>query len=380
MSKPQIQAIMTANTSGIRKGAKEVETTVNALGKKIRSAMGDSLRHSMTAVGATISATVGAVLTKTVRSGMQQAFAMEGSQVAMESMLGSLDKAREAMGMIAQEARENPMFSKEALAESAQALVGFADKSVPKLKGLVELSEKLSTLKPEAGVANAAQALRDAIGGETERLKEYGFGSKELSQMKANAGPGADLSAAIAKALDAKGINEATLMKMSQSRQSQLMAIENQLANVGEGFTNSFWPKIQPQLAEMQTWMTANSDKIIAGMTTVGDGIVLAYKGIKSGADAIDKGSSWIADKFFQDWYSPKNSRHNLEGPIHGAGAFFGNLLTGQGWDKSVAAGMQAQTAQTGAVLGPRAKELAPQVNIRMSAPTGGMMPGMQHT
>jgi len=376
MSKPQIQAIMTANTTGIRKGAKEVETTVNALGKKIRSAMGDSLRHSMTAMGAAVTAGVGATLTKTIRSGFEQSFAMEGSQVAMEALLGSLDKAREAMGMIAQEARENPMFSKQALAESAQALAGFADKSVPKLQGLLELSEKLSVLKPEAGIANAAQALRDALGGETERLKEYGFSSRALSEMKTQAGPGADLTPYVAKIVAAMGVSNSTLAKLNMTQRAQIAAVDNQLSEIGQNFVDSFWPQLQPQLKEMQTWMTKNSTNIVEAMNTVGTGIIGAVKMGGAFSQGLAKFSEMAG---FASVGNDANGKEFTYGTA-GTAAFLKVNEWKNDIARSVIDGVKGAASNQPAQLGPRAKELAPQVNIRMSAPTGGMMPGMQHT
>jgi len=360
--------------TGIDKTAATIKKSFADIGK-------DAARHMKTAFlagTAGIAAGITAALGKTIRDGMKQAFVMENSQVLMTSMLGSMEKAKEAMAMISQEAKENPFFSKQALAESAQALAGFANGSVANLKGMVELSEKLYTLKPEAGLNGAAQALRDAIGGETERLKEYGFKSSTLSQMKKSAGPGADLRPFIEQAVRQMGITESTLRAMGQTKESQFMAIENTMANIGEQFTNDFWPQLKPQLDGLLKYLQENTDKIITSMQGVATAIVEGFKAAMAIGDAASFAGKWWGDKFWGDWYSPKNSAQNMEGPIHGAGAFWGNLLTGQGWDKSVAAGMAAQSAQQGAMLGKRAIEI--QNNIRMTAPTGSLMPGMQHT
>lgn len=268
MSRPQVIADFKLNSSGVKKGVQEVDKQFKGLGSSMRRSVTSGLRTSMTAGAGAIGAVVGATVTKSLTAGLQQAFSIENSEIAMKSMLGSLEKAREAVAMIGEEARQNPMFSKEQLAATAQALVGFADKSTEKLHQLVEQAQLLYTLKPSAGVIGAAEALRDAIGGETERLKEYGFTGKELSSMKQAAG-GGDLTPFIAKALEQKGITEATLRDMAGSRQAQLAAMSNQLTNVGEDFWIAIWPELQPQLQEMTGWLKTNRDDVVAGLEVI---------------------------------------------------------------------------------------------------------------
>lgn len=301
MSNPQITAKLKLDARDVRSGSIEVQKEIASMGTRMRSSLGGSLRGAMrgaiTPIGAALSAGIGVALTKGLKGGLQQALAMENAETLMQSTLGSLDKAKEAMALIREEAEKNPMFSKKQMAEAAKALSIYADGSTEKLKGMLKTAERLSILNPEQGIGGAAYALREMISGDPVSLSErFNISKSAIREGRAAGLEGKEL---VDTLLERMGVNDQTLADQANTREAQLAAINNQLSNIGEMFFDAVWPSLGPQLKDMQEWMKSNGQDVVASLKVVSDTLGIIASALAGTASIWDKASAGAANFLF---------------------------------------------------------------------------------
>lgn len=306
MSNPQITAKLKLDARDVKSGSIEAQKELASMGSRMRSSIGGSLRGvlrgSIAPIGAALTASVGVALTKGLRGGLQQALAMENAETLMQSTLGSLDKAKEAMALIREEAEKNPMFSKKEMAEAAKALSVYADGSTEKLKGMLKTAERLSILNPEQGIGGAAYALREMISGDPVSLSErFNISKAAIREGRAAGLEGKEL---VDTLLERMGVNDQTLADQANTREAQLSAINNQLSNIGEMFFDALWPELGPYLKDMQSWMKTNGQEVVDGLKIVADAASAIAKVVVGTFGVFDKVTELAADATM-GWQSP---------------------------------------------------------------------------
>ena len=274
MSKAQVNAKMNLDTSGVQKSMRGIKaqfksmgasmvSTMKSAGKAAARALVASFTAAIAVIGAIITGGIGAAL----KNGFDQTVLNQSSEALMKSLLGGADKAKEAMKMLGEEAKENPIFSAAELKKAGAILASFADKDVGKLKGLIETSQLLTASSPGKTIEDAAIAMKNALAGDFVSLQErFDISPKEIQKLKAKGLKG---KALIDELLIGKGISQQTLNDLSNTTAGMMAKIKNRWNDISLDLFDRFAPQLQKFSTQFLGWVTANKPVILSFMTAL---------------------------------------------------------------------------------------------------------------
>lgn len=290
--KPQVTAKIGADASGVQKALKGVRKQFSGFATDVGKHMKRAAVAGMAGVTAALAATL--------KNGFDQKVMLEQSEALMTSLMGGADKAKEAMAMLSQEAKDNPMFSKKETMQAGANLAMFAKGSTKRLKGLVDTAQLLSVLNPTQGLEGAAFALKEAEGGDYVSLAErFNISKTQIRNLRE---AGLEGKALVDAVLKLNGVSDKTLGDMAGTMGGQMAAVKNQWDEISLSLIEGFWPKIQETAGEFMSWISENKGQIIEVLTTATELIIGAVKLAIQGFDFIQTYLGQLA-AFFAGWW-----------------------------------------------------------------------------
>lgn len=302
MAKPQATGVVKIVPTGVQKTAATIKKGFSNMAREVGRAM------KVAAVAGMAGAAAGIVAT--LKNGLNQKVILEQSETLMASLMGGADKAREAMAMLSEEARKNPMFSRKDLVQTGAALSVFANGSAKQLQGLVQTAQKLSLLKPEQGLEGAAFALKEALGGDFVSLASR-FDIPR-SSIKALRDAGLEGKALIDALLKGQGITDETMSGMTGTVGGQMAAMRSLWDQISVEIVESFWPRIQATAQEFLGWIMENKETIVSLLTMLTEAAMTLFKWIVTGVDYLIRGVQMFGS-FVGAWWATISANFTAE-------------------------------------------------------------------
>lgn len=292
MSKAQATGEIRIIATGVQKAAMAIKKGFTDIAKDTARLMKGAMVAGMAGASAGLAATL--------KNGFDQKVMLEGSETLMKSLLGGADKAKEAMAMLGDEAKKNPIFSKRELVAAGTQLSTFSKGSVKNLQGLVQSAMKLKTSNPGATLTDAAIAMKNALSGDYVSLQEqFDIAPAEIKRLKEAGLEGKKLIDALLKG---KGITDTTLQDMSGTMGGQMSAMKAMWDDISVQIVEGFWPRIQATATEFMGWLSQNKEVIIEVLTQATEVAINLFKWVTTGVDYLVRGFQMFGS-FLGAWW-----------------------------------------------------------------------------
>jgi len=247
---------------------------------KFNKDAGQRLKAGFAAVGAAAGGAVAMAI-----DGIRRNANLEYTELALKSFMGSADKARDAVAMLRAEAQQRPIFKLDDMMAAGQALSTFAGGSVGKLKGLVEMAERLSLLNKEEGMRGAAFSLKEALSGDYASLIErFNVSRSRINELKAMGMEGQQI---VAKILSEMGVSEQTLDDFGGSFAGMLATLRSNYETFVTEMGGSLFKELQPKLNELVEYLKANQGAINEAAAGIGTALTAAVKAALQASQVI---------------------------------------------------------------------------------------------
>lgn len=288
---PQITAKMLLNNAPLKSGLKQSSNAVgkfSAAAKRQLAGIAKGIGLSFAGIGVTL----GAAITK----GIQQNIKAENTEIMLKSLLGSPEKAKEAMAEIEKVVANSP-FTREGIQTAFTELAPFADKDLAKLQRLVHLTAKLSMLNPAQGLSGAAFAVKEALSGDMQSLiSRFNLSRSKINELKAAGLSGEKI---INRMLTSLGISDETLNDFTNSTTGMINAVRNQLDDASSKLSAGLFAGMKDIIPELVKIIEDNKEQFStlgrAIATSVTAGVQVAGK-VAEVTDVVSaKGSTYLA-------------------------------------------------------------------------------------
>lgn len=314
--KPQITAKIGGDAEGLQKSLGGLRKSFAGFAKDVGAKLKAAAVAGMAGAAAGMAATL--------KSGFDQKVMLEQSETLMKSLMGGAENARKAMQMLGEEAAENPMFSKKIMVEAGAALANYAGQNSERLRGLVETAQKLSVLNPEQGIAGAAYALKEALGGDYVSLAErFNISKSTIRDLKEAGLEGKTLIDTI---LQQQGITQQTLIDQGNTMGGQIQKLKSQWQAMSLQVVEGMWPKLQEVAQKFMAWFEANKGQIIELLSTAATVMGQLIMGAFDFGIAVKNGIEQAA-AFLGGWWAEFSQNFSLEAVMRWIGLVRGAII-----------------------------------------------------
>ena len=300
MTVEELQVLITANTTALKKEIAKTNTTINSLKKsadKTQSGVMSAFSKLKTGI---VALGIGKVIADSITAGMN---AVESDSL-FDTSLGAMaddvrswsDEISNALGLSAVAMRKNT-----GVIYNMTTSMGIANDNALKMsKGITLLAEDMASFY-NLDSAEAFNKIRAGITGETEPLKALGIlvdenTIKQVAYQQGIAQTGAELTqqqkvlARYVAILQQTGNAQGDLARTINSPANQLRILKNQVSQLGMAFSNLLLPMLQAVLP----YLTALAKVVTIALNTLSQFLskVFGYDLTKGGSSFGDMASS----------------------------------------------------------------------------------------
>lgn len=294
MSKAQVNAKMTMDTSAAQKSVTKMEGKFKTMANKMKAHM----RQLGTAMGAAIGATVGVALKKALTNGLQLKVVEEEIKAVLEGAFKDNGKAASAISMLQGEVKQNPIFNEVEMMEVGKSFANYVNGSVDGLKNAVESAQFLSAMSGKP-LADAAESIKGALRGEMDSLGNF-LSPEAMERLGKLQKKGTMTIDDIRKEIEGAGGNQALLDKLNAGVEGQIGSVENDLNSIFKDSMSEAWPELLAILKSNSEWLAANRDQIVQMLAKLVEGMAIlvsaATKYLGKGLGAWDNFTKKFGD------------------------------------------------------------------------------------
>lgn len=149
----------------------------------------------------------------------------------------------------------------EDMINNARMFASFT-KDTKKLENLNKVAERLALLDPAQGLSGAGFAIKEALGGDFQSLRErFGFGSIERDALK-TAKTVEEFTNKFDELLSKRGFGESTLEKFRKSGAAQLKALQTNFVTSFSLASQTALDKLTPVITQINTWFNSSDAQV----------------------------------------------------------------------------------------------------------------------